>query len=413
MTKDEKNVSVQAEKCGESVLESIKRFFRNQRNWLAELQEAQFDRGERELVALLKDESIKYYPVPTYAVAFLAWLFVLLFPLILILDPTAPLSNDFDVWNMIGYYVPLLATMIIFFVNLRLLVPKFFFRKKYFSYFVCNSVLLAISLTCREFVVFLMLRNPNESLVDFFATYCFRNVREHFSIWTPITFFIILALGCLTCIAIVFVWRSLTREFVLREKRRTEMAYELTFLKQQLSPHFLFNTLNNITSLIRIDPSLAEKSMTELSQLLHMMLYQTADQYISVKEDVEILGKYADLEKLRLDENFDLKFEVRLENPQTKVAPLVMMPLMENAMKHCVNPDGKSFAHIFIEQKDDVLYFRAENSNFPRKSKSKSSGLGLATFQKRLELMYKDRYTYTTKIEDGVYISELKVKLEK
>ena len=412
MTKDEKNVSVQAEKCGESVLESIKRFFRNQRNWLAELQEAQFDRGERELVALLKDESIKYYPVPTYAVAFLAWLFVLLFPLILILDPTAPLSNDFDVWNMIGYYVPLLATMIIFFVNLRLLVPKFFFRKKYFLYFVCNSVLLAISLTCREFVVFLMLRNPNESLVDFFATYCFRNVREHFSIWTPITFFIILALGCLTCIAIVFVWRSLTREFVLREKRRTEMAYELTFLKQQLSPHFLFNTLNNITSLIRIDPSLAEKSMTELSQLLRMMLYQTADQYISVKEDVEILGKYADLEKLRLDENFDLKFDVRLENPQTKVVPLVMMPLMENAMKHCVNPDGKSFAHILIEQKNDELYFRAENSNFPRKSKSNSSGLGLATFQKRLELMYKDRYTYTTKVENGVYISELKVKLE-
>ena len=88
------------------------------------------------------------------------------------------------------------------------------------------------------------------------------------------------------------------------------------------------------------------------------------------------------------------------------------MPLMENAMKHCLNPDGISFAHIYIEQKNGELYFRAENSNFPRKSKSKSSGLGLATFMKRLELMYKDRYTYTTKVENGVYISELKVKLE-
>ncbi len=394
------------------MIESIKNFLQNQRNWLAELQEAQFDRGERELVALLKDESIKYYPVPTYAVALLAWLFVLLFPLILILDPTAPLSNDFDIWNMIGYYVPLLSTMIIFFVNMRLLVPKFFFRKKYFIYFVCNSILLAISLTCREFAVFLMLRNPNENLVDFFATYCFRNVREHFSIWTPITFFIILALGCLICIAIVFVWRSLIREFILREKRRTEMAYELTFLKQQLSPHFLFNTLNNITSLIRLDPDLAEKSMTKLSQLLRMMLYQTADQYISVKEDVDILEKYADLEKLRLDESFDLKFEVNLENPQAQVVPLMMMPLMENAMKHCVNPDGKSFAHIFIEQKGDELCFRSENSNFPRKSKSKSSGLGLSTFHKRLELMCKDKYSYSANVENGVYISILKVKLK-
>lgn len=391
---------------------SIKNFLQNQRNWLAELQEAQFDRGERELVALLKDESIKYYPVPTYAVALLAWLFVLLFPLILILDPTAPLSNDFDIWNMIGYYVPLLSTMIIFFVNMRLLVPKFFFRKKYFIYFICNSILLAISLTCREFAVFLMLRNPNENLVDFFATYCFRNVREHFSIWTPITFFIILALGCLICIAIVFVWRSLIREFILREKRRTEMAYELTFLKQQLSPHFLFNTLNNITSLIRLDPDLAENSMTKLSQLLRMMLYQTADQYISVKEDIDILEKYADLEKLRLDESFDLKFEVSLENPQAQVVPLMMMPLMENAMKHCVNPDGKSFAHIFIEQKGDELCFRSENSNFPRKSKSKSSGLGLSTFHKRLELMCKDKYSYSANVENGVYISILKVKLK-
>ena len=394
------------------MIESIKNFLQNQRNWLAELQEAQFDRGERELVALLKDESIKYYPVPTYAVALLAWLFVLLFPLILILDPTAPLSNDFDIWNMIGYYVPLLSTMIIFFVNMRLLVPKFFFRKKYFIYFVCNSILLAISLTCREFAVFLMLRNPNENLVDFFATYCFRNVREHFSIWTPITFFIILTLGCLICIVIVFVWRSLIREFILREKRRTEMAYELTFLKQQLSPHFLFNTLNNITSLIRLDPDLAEKSMTKLSQLLRMMLYQTADQYISVKEDVDILEKYADLEKLRLDESFDLKFEVSLENPQAQVVPLMMMPLMENAMKHCVNPDGKSFAHIFIEQKGDELCFRSENSNFPRKSKSKSSGLGLSTFHKRLELMCKDKYSYSANVENGVYISILKVKLK-
>lgn len=394
------------------MIESIKNFLQNQRNWLAELQEAQFDRGKRELVALLKDESIKYYPVPTYAVALLAWLFVLLFPLILILDPTAPLSNDFDIWNMIGYYVPLLSTMIFFFVNMRLLVPKFFFRKKYFIYFVCNSILLAISLTCREFAVFLMLRNPNENLVDFFATYCFRNVREHFSIWTPITFFIILALGCLICIVIVFVWRSLIREFILREKRRTEMAYELTFLKQQLSPHFLFNTLNNITSLIRLDPDLAEKSMTKLSQLLRMMLYQTADQYITLKEDVDILEKYADLEKLRLDESFDLKFEVNLENPQAQVVPLLMMPLMENAMKHCVNPDGKSFAHIFIEQKGDELCFRSENSNFPRKSNSKSSGLGLATFHKRLELMCKDKYSYSANVENGVYISILKVKLK-
>ena len=409
MTKDNQNSQ---EKCCASILERVKLFFSNLRMWLAELEEAQFDRGEREIVALIEDESIKLYPVPSYAVSILVWFFILIFPLILILDPTAPMANEFDLWNMVSFYVPLLATMIIFFVNLRILVPKLFVRKKYLAYFLCNALLLVIGIACREFVVFLMTKNPAETLSDFFAIYCFRAVRGHFSIWTIVSFVLILNFVCVICIAIVFASRSIMRAFVMREKRRTEVAYELTFLKQQLSPHFLFNTLNNITSLIRFDPGLAENSMTKLSQLLRMMLYQTSDQYISVKEDVEILEKYADLERLRLDESFDLKFEVNLENPQAQVVPLMMMPLMENAMKHCLNPDGISFAHIYIEQKNGELYFRAENSNFPRKSKSKSSGLGLATFMKRLELMYKDRYTYTTKVENGVYISELKVKLE-
>ena len=90
-----------------------------------------------------------------------------------------------------------------------------------------------------------------------------------------------------------------------------------------------------------------------------------------------------------------------------------MMPLMENAMKHCVNPDGKSFAHIKIVQKGDELSFVSENSNFPRKAKPNASGLGLSTFKKRLELMYSGRYQYNVGVEGGVYKTELKVVLKK
>ena len=123
MTKDNQNSQ---EKCCASILERVKLFFSNLRMWLAELEEARFDRGEREIVALIEDESIKLYPVPSYAVSILVWFFILIFPLILILDPTAPMANEFDLWNMVSFYVPLLATMIIFFVNLRILVPKLF-----------------------------------------------------------------------------------------------------------------------------------------------------------------------------------------------------------------------------------------------------------------------------------------------
>jgi LytS/YehU family sensor histidine kinase len=143
------------------------------------------------------------------------------------------------------------------------------------------------------------------------------------------------------------------------------------------------------------------------------MLYQTSDKYIALKEDVGILEKYAELEKLRHDDRFDFKFEYELENPDYPVEPLLMMPLMENAMKHCVNPDGKSFVHIKIVQKGDELSFVSENSNFPRKAKPNASGLGLSTFKKRLELMYSGRYQYDARVEGDVYRAELKVILKR
>ena len=191
------------------------------------------------------------------------------------------------------------------------------------------------------------------------------------------------------------------------------MQYEIEYIKNQLSPHFLFNTLNNISALIQIDPKRAESSMNKLSQLLRMMLYQVKDKYIPLQEDVEILQKYADLEKLRLDESFDFVFNVNLENPKMMIEPLLVMPLMENAMKHCVNPNGKSFAHISITQASGDLHFHSENSNFPRKSSRKGSGLGLSTFEKRLDLIYLGSYEYSVNIVDGVYISDLIIHLKK
>jgi LytS/YehU family sensor histidine kinase len=90
-----------------------------------------------------------------------------------------------------------------------------------------------------------------------------------------------------------------------------------------------------------------------------------------------------------------------------------MMPLMENAMKHCVNPEGNSFAHIKIVQKGNTISFVSENSNFPRKAKPNASGLGLSTFKKRLELMYSGCYQYKAGVEGDAYKTELKVKLKK
>ena len=393
---------------------AFRAFLRRNYERFAELQEAQFEKGERELIEIMGDENDAQYPIPTFVLMILIWLFILLFPLILLLDPTYPLTQISFI-NLAAYYLPLLATFLTFLVNQRYLVPKCFFRKRYAVFFAGNALILFLSLLGREVFYFLVQRKAGEGVVDFFSNYCFSAGagRGHFSLWTVLVFLIALALICFVCILISMFTRLIIRAFILREKKRSTLEYELKFLKNQLSPHFLFNTLNNITSLIRIDPDLAEKSMTKLSQLIRVMLYQTSDKYIALKEDVGILEKYAELEKLRHDDRFDFKFEYEFENPDYPVEPLLMMPLMENAMKHCVNPDGKSFVHIKIVQKGDELSFVSENSNFPRKAKPNASGLGLSTFQKRLELMYSGRYQYDSRVEGGVYRAELKVELKK
>ena len=392
---------------------AFRAFLRRNYERFAELQEAQFEKNERKLIEIMGDEKDVQYPIPTFVLMILIWLFILLFPLILLLDPTYPLTGVSFI-NLATYYLPLLATFLTFLVNQHYLVPKCFFRKRYVVFFAGNALLLFVSLLGREIFYFLVQRKAGEGIIDFFSSYCFSAGpgRGHFSIWTVLVFVIALAAICFVCILISMFTRLIIRAFILREKKRSTLEYELKFLKNQLSPHFLFNTLNNITSLIRIDPSLAEQSMTKLSQLIRVMLYQTGDKYISLEEDVGILEKYAELEKLRHDDHFDFKFEYELENPDCQVEPMMMMPLMENAMKHCVNPDGNSFAHIKIVQRGNELIFVSANSNFPRKGKPNASGLGLSTFKKRLELMYSGRYQYECGVEGDTYKCELKLVLK-
>ena len=389
-------------------------FIQKTRNKLAVLQEMDFERNEMKVRKLLKDErELIQFPIPIFVPALFIWLFMIVFPLVLIMDPSNASKTSVNVNSLIAYYFPLLCTLFIFFLNQKFLVPSFIFKKRYAVYFTCNAVLVFAALFFREVTLFWIERSPNDGFAYFFEDYCFSSLKGHFGYGTVLIFVILVVIVCLICVFYQLMVRQIVRAFILREQKRMGLQYELDFLKNQLSPHFLFNTLNNISALIQIDSKRAESSMNKLSQLLRVMLYQVKDKYITLQEDVDILQKYADLEKLRLDENFDFVFDVKLENPNTMIEPLLMMPLMENAMKHCVNPNGKSFAHVSITQSGDVLHFHSENSNFPRKSTHKNGGLGLSTFEKRLDLMYLDAHEYSVNIVDDVYISDLILHLKK
>jgi two-component sensor histidine kinase len=333
----------------------------------------------------------------------------MLFPLAMIVDPGYMLNHEANVRGIASFYIPLVTTILIFLLNQNYFVPRCIFKKHYTLYFVCNLFAIGIALFLREIIFFLIDRSPGDGIAFFFSNYCFSYAKGHFSAWTLISFILLVCFVCVICVVYHIMLRQIVKAFIQREQKRSRVQYELDFLKNQLSPHFLFNTLNNISALIAIEPRRAEKAMTQLSSLLRITLYQTSDKYIPVKEDIEILKKYAELEKLRLDENFDFRFDVDLENPDCQIAPLISMPLMENSIKHSIGPHGKNFAHISIRQQGDQITFEAVNSNNPRKSKSASGGLGLATFIKRLELTYMDKYEYTVESNEKTYRCKLRI----
>lgn len=392
---------------------AIHRIIQIHRERFQSLQEANFNKSEKELIEIVgTDFDKKQFPIPTFVLEILVWAFIILFPLILIIDPCGRMEFIVDAKRLSFFYIPMLATILIFGINQRKLVPKYFFKKKYVRYFVWNGIFLLIALFAREVTHFILDDETTSKTIGyFFKEYCFSSIRGHFGFMTILMFAIIEAMVCACCIVFNIFWRQILRAFIIREKGRALLQYELDFLKNQLSPHFLFNTLNNISALIQIDPKRAEESMAKLSKLLRVMLYQTSDATISIQEDIDILQKYADLEKLRLDPSYDLQFIIDVENSNFQIPPLLAMPLVENAIKHSINPNGKSFAHIHILQKDNCVSIFTENSNFPRKAKSNAGGLGLSTFKKRLDLIFPDHYKYSTSIEDGVYKSSLKLEV--
>ena len=368
-------------------------------------------RSEKYLMDLLKEETkSSNYPIPPFVPLLLIWLFVMLFPLATFLDPAVITSPKINARGVVGFYVPLITTTLIFLINQKFLVPSCIFKKHYIPFVIHNALLVIGAIFVREVAFFLIERNPGEGITYFFTSYCFSNMKGgHFSFITVILFSILVGFVCGISVLYNIVLRHTLRAFLQREQKNMALQYELDFLKNQLSPHFLFNTLNNISALIQFDPKRAEESMAKLSKLLRVTLYQTSDRTIPIKEEIDILRKYADLEKLRLDSSYDLQFNVELEDENFQIAPLIAMPLVENTIKHSVNPNGKSFAHISIEQKGNTAIFRTENSNFPRKKKSNEGGLGLATFKKRLDLLYNGRYEYKTETVDGTYKATLTI----
>ena len=178
------------------------------------------------------------------------------------------------------------------------------------------------------------------------------------------------------------------------EHSRTEA--ELQNLKSQLNPHFLFNTFNNIYSLIQIDVDRAQRSVHELSSLLRYVLYESSRPTVPLKAEVEFLRDYIELMRIRQPRHVRVFVSLPEEPSPTPVAQLLFISLVENAFKHGVSNEKPSYVTIDIHEEGRRLVCRIRNSCFPKSGDSdrSGSGIGLTNLSKRLEMIYPGRYTF-------------------
>ncbi len=349
--------------------------------------------------------------IPSFVPVTLFWLFILCSPLLMLADVDSR-SLSLDWRDIARIYASLLFSVFIFAMNQAILIPRYFIQKKIVKYILLNFLLILFFFLLRELVFRFILFSLHGC---FFSAFTHEgNPDLKGGLKFVVAFILFTLLSCLMNILIRLSAHQTKRAFAIRARENAFLKSELSFLKLQLSPHFLFNTLNNIAALIDLDTSKARIAVLQLSKMLRTILYDVNQDSITIKEETEILEKFLYLEQLRFNENVECTMDIRIEDDSKRIAPLLLMPLVENAVKHGINPRQKSFIRIRIEEKDGILLFRSENSNFPRIPRDgdkTGGGLGLSNTLKRLDTFYGEHYEYGAYVENGVYYTTLKINL--
>ena len=284
----------------------------------------------------------------------------------------------------------LMPMVIVYLVNFYVLVPLFYFRRRLW-WFICLNILLVLACNYRFLTTDIL------TMPDYYQT--------GYS-----SFMMISLLINVMAIAFALSIRYMMRQ---QERKQKEVEAELAWLKNQINPHFLFNTLNNISSLAQIDGEETQEAIMQLSDLLRYAMYETNKPKVRLEGEVEFMRNYIDLMKLRCNEMTTVSAQFSITEPQTEVAPLLFISLIENAFKHGMNSNAPASINISLMENGQCLTFVCNNTNNPKPTKDRSgSGIGLENTRRRLNLLYSGRYTWEQTITpENIYHVKISIRL--
>jgi LytS/YehU family sensor histidine kinase len=340
----------------------------------------------------------------------IAWIIIIIIPLYL--------SNSLggDRHRIYEFYLHTFSVAVIFYLGYLWLVPRFFIQEKKFTYAFILIGLIIVTYFFSNFIEEHFLFDPvreakfqavMKSLVG--KDDNFRPPMKAFSFFNH---FLSSVLVSGFAIGLGLMDKLKQNEKKQKELEKEKLNSELAFLKNQVSPHFFFNTLNNIYSLIGIDGPTAQESVLKLSKLMRYLLYESEHGETLISKELDFMNNYIDLMKLRLSPRVELQIDFPQEFPDLSIPPLLFVPFVENAFKHGVSYRDRSFIHIQMKIEKEQIIFVSENSmgKSSQPGDMQHSGIGLENVKKRLGLLFPGQHELTIEHDEAIFRVELSIK---
>lgn len=289
-----------------------------------------------------------------------------------------------------GYLIRTGILIVLFYINYLFLIDKLLFKKQFVPYIIINVVIIGGIILLQNFIFELLIGPPPTSEIRKQEgtprpPYELRILGDYI--------LIIFVIGMSVALKATKRWYK--DSINLEAVKAAQLEADLKNLRSQLNPHFLFNTLNNIYSLIPIDSEKAQESVHRLSKLLRYILYENETKFVPVDKEIEFTQNYIDLMRLRISPNVKLNVLIKNENCDKQIASLLFITLIENAFKHGINNGSDSFIDIkiYVDNEKGILC-TVENSLAETEDNIEpgNSGIGLTNLRKRLDLIYPDNH---------------------
>ncbi len=311
-------------------------------------------------------------------------------------QPVHPERDDSPV-KFIIFRISDLMLISFFYMNALLLIPRFLYKKKYslytFSVLVCFSAYVLIYWSL---------------IISFQEVFKWNDFRKHLFFCT---FLFIFILAC--SIAYKTIRDKIVSDKLSKEKENENLKTELSLLRSQVSPHFMFNVLNNMVALARKQSNLLEPSLIKLSSLMRYMLYETDEEKVSLEKETDYLQSYIDLQQQRFSKKVTINVTMHTADRLYDIEPMLLIPFVENAFKHGTGMIEQPQIDIVLKAEKNMVNFMVSNKYDPSsvEIKDKASGIGLVNVQRRLNLLYPNHHTLQITKKEGMFVVELQINL--